>query len=560
MIGWLSRHPGSRDLLRSVDGKLSAAKELRIRKHLEHCAECRAAVAEFQETNATAAAYWRARKAAMPEPPVSWPSLSAGFARIDADARYQPAVGRVWRMPSIRWSAAIAASLVLLAAAFYEWRETPSVQAATLLRKAVAAADARPRASRRLRIRTGGMEFTRTIGQAPEESGARMVEALFRSANYSWDDPLGAKSFGAWRAGLANKRDEIVRASAEPGNSGSYSIRTITTDSELTTATLTLRVSDLEPTTGRFEFRNSEWVEIAETEEPNEFTDSPASAIPEAASGIPTVTEMPPRPEAAPEPEGAPLSPAVGIAAELQVFAALRQVGADLGDPLEIERRNSQVTVSGAGIAPARQRQLHAVLDALPNVSLRFTQPEGAPAAATAAPVAVPPAPAGPSLLQQKFGGRVQFENLKSQLLDHSDAAMARAYALRRLAQEFSPETARAMAAADKALLNQLARQHLDALASETGAIDSTVSPVLGLRAASRAEAPATERGPWQPAVEDVMRSARDVETSLAALIGAAPAEAGGDPASRYATAVSSLRAGLERCRLLLSYDDVGQR
>jgi hypothetical protein len=250
----------------------------------------------------------------------------------------------------------------------------------------------------------------------------------------------------------------------------------------------------------------------------------------------------------------------LGIAAELQVFAALRQVGADLGDPLEIDRRSGQVAVSGVGIAPARQRQIHAMLDGLPNVSLRFSEPEAAPAAAVGmAPAPAPTAPAGPGLLQQRLGGRAQFESLKSQLLDHSDAAMARAYALRRLAQEFPPETEREMTAADRALLDQLAGQHLSALATEAGAIDSAVSPILGY-AVPAAGQTAAERGAWQSAAETVLMAAHGMETNLAALLGAAPAEAAGDLSSRFANAMGVLRLGLERCRLLLSYDDVGQR
>jgi signal transduction histidine kinase len=247
----------------------------------------------------------------------------------------------------------------------------------------------------------------------------------------------------------------------------------------------------------------------------------------------------------------------------LQVFAALRRVGADLGDPLEIERSGGRVLVSGAGIPQQRQQQIHGVLDALPNVSVRFSE------AGATVPVPIPPPadsaagstprPAA-SLLQQKLGGTAQFERFRSTLLDQNDAAMARAFALRRLAQEFPPDAERELTAADLGVLRDLAREHVAVLAAESGSIGATVSPLLGSSAASAAAGPRAEPGPWQSAAEEVLRAAHEMETSLAALLGAAPAENAADLPARFAAAMESLRTSLERCRVLLSYDNVGQR
>ena len=45
-----------------------------------------------------------------------------------------------------------------------------------------------------------------------------------------------------------------------------------------------------------------------------------------------------------------------------------------------------------------------------------------------------------PARIEQRLGGRPQFERFSGQILDWTDSAMSRAYALRRLAQQFPRE------------------------------------------------------------------------------------------------------------------------
>jgi hypothetical protein len=183
---------------------------------------------------------------------------------------------------------------------------------------------------------------------------------------------------------------------------------------------------------------------------------------------------------------------------------------------------------------------------------------DAAPPARTEAPpnpaVAVA-APRVDSRLQDKLGGRVQTERFSAQLLDRSDAAMALAYALRRLAQEFSPQAEREMGAQDRRLLRGMARQHLAAMAAGFQNIDETVGPLLATRDGGPTRETRAAPANWQDAAEEALRAAREVETVLAALLGTAPAERGADPPARYASAMSNLKAGVERCQRLLSYD-----
>jgi hypothetical protein len=540
------RHPDDGQLLRYLDGELPGRKARQVRSHLLACWQCRAELEELESAVSDCVRYGKSVAACLPPPPAPWQDLSRGFDRVDARMERGSLVARMVRAltpPAVRWTAMGAAALAVVLAIAYQLRETPSVQASTLLRKAVAAADARPKRVRRYRVKMRNEEVTRTIGAGSSDSGAPLAAALFHSARYDWEDPLSAKSYQAWRQGLAHKRDEVRQSP----DGGSYYIGATTGEGELVSASLTLRIPDLEPTQGRFEFRNAEWVEMTELPD---LTEPPASQVAEATGGIPSKPAMPPRSE-----EAAPAG-AAGIGEELQAVAALHEVGADLGDPLEIVNRDGRIRVTGSGISPERQRQIRDALGALAKVDVRFA--DAAPPARTegqANPAGAAALPKVDSRLEDKLGGRAQSERFSAQLLDRSDAAMARAYALRRLAQEFSPAAEAEMGAPDRRLLRSLAREHLAAMAAGFQGIDGAVSPLLATRASGAARESRAVAETWQDAAGQALGAAREVEIALAALLGTAPAEGGPDLPSRFASAMSDLKANLERCQRLLSYD-----
>jgi hypothetical protein len=403
--------------------------------------------------------------------------------------------------------------------------------------------------------------LTRVIGAGQPASEAPAIERLFRSANYNWDDPLSAKAFETWRDQLPAKRDEVAAVEdAQSPDRNSYRIQTTTDASELVSATLKLRMTDLEPLEGRFEFRNREWVEMAElTDQPT----LPASTVAEATGGMPRQPGMPPDRVEAPAEAIYPAD----IVEELQVVAALHRLGADLGDPVEIARESGQILVSGTGIPPQHQKQIHEALDSMPGVVVRFTEPGGVPSGPGAPPVE-PEAPAvrdssgsAPppfqARLEERLGGRPQFERFSSQLLDQSDAAMDRAYALGRLAQQFPPDVERQLSIEDRHTLRNLWRDHLVAFAKESGQIEATLTPLL--RSLGGTVAPLdvrSEPAAWQGASEELLSAARRVETVLAVLLGmAAPENPAADTPSQLLAALAQLRASQEHCQRLLSYD-----
>ena len=377
------------------------------------------------------------------------------------------------------------------------------------------------------------------------------IARFFEAAHYDWNDPLSARAYAAWRDALARKVDEV--SSVDPAV---YSIKTTTPDSELLSATLKLRKTDFAPLEGRFEFRNHEWVEMTELVDQLNI---PASTVAGATGGTPRQPGLPPGPSLS-EPVDA--SAAAAPNEELQVVAALHQMGADLGDPLEITREGRDVVVSGTGIGPERQQQIHNQLDRLPHVVVRFsdpTFPASTPATepATTRDAAVPADKTTyPARIEQRLGGRPQFERFSGQLLDWTESAMTRAYALRRLAQQFPTSSTIAMRPEDRRTLQSLGREHLAAMQMDLAKIQTTVNPVLkSIGASAGAVDGHTPSDAWQPASDQMLASARRVETLLAVVLGVAPGSSTADAPSQLLTALGQLTTDIEQCQRLLSYD-----
>lgn len=287
----------------------------------------------------------------------------------------------------------------------------------------------------------------------------------------------------------------------------------------------------------------------------------------------------PPAPETttpaktAPPPSRAPRSepPSVetSLADELRAVAALHELGADLGDPVEVAREGKRVVVRGTGVSPARQQEIRQALVSLPNIDVQFPNP--APNAVPAAPESVPesvnappaapqsPAPPSPmqNRLEAQLGGHGQFETFSSQLLDRQEAAMARIYALHRLATEFPADAEGQLSAGNQQLLRDLARQHLEAMARELAAIRRITAPVLRpmLNGPAVDAAPHPDDSPtWQAAAGNLFASGKQVDSLLAGVLGLAASDDAQRPElpRTFLTALAQVQVSVQQCERLL--------
>jgi hypothetical protein len=542
MTKWASGHPDDGVLLRYLDGELRGRETRRVRAHLEACWQCRSEREALEATVGDCVEYRRkAMAAGLPEPPRPWIDLYAAMNRQDARAE-KVAIGPGWR-----WAAAVVAAGLALALVYRQFERPPAVEAAALLNRAEAAAEARPAEPHRVRIRAGRQEFVRNSGVRPASRAAADkampagMKNLFERAHYDAADPLSARAYAEWRDGAGEKRDRVVESA------GLYEIRTVVFSGELAEASLTLRAADLEPVAGRLQFRDDNSLEFTRVSEPPAPADGFAVASHE---------EVPVRPSVPSRPAATSSRISASISDELEVLAALHKIGADLGDPVQVTLADGRVAVEGAGLAPDRQRQIHALLDAHPNVVVRFTEPAPgggiSPAGGDVAPTPLPPAPRLEARLEELAGGHAQWEDLSSRLLDANEAAMARAYALRGLAQRFPPAVATALSAAERHTLQALAAEHAIAMAAQVEAIEGNLGPVLaGLGAPIPKSTPA-HFAAWQTASEETFAAARRQEILLSLLLGVAPGtQPAGLPAD-LARTLAEVRSDLDECLRVL--------
>jgi anti-sigma factor RsiW len=269
-------------------------------------------------------------------------------------------------------------------------------------------------------------------------------------------------------------------------------------------------------------------------------------------SGAVTV-EVPPR-SAVPSRQAAVVpGPTASISDELLVMSVLHEIGADLGDPVQVLLSDGRVQVSGMGVAPERKQKILAALDPLPNVVRNFSDPPAPPPiddAAAQPAVASAASNVFQSRLEAQLGGRGPVDRFTGQVLTWNESAMAHAYALRLLAQKFPTDTS--MDQKDRATLRGLARDHLVAFAAPLSDFDHELVPVLTALGATSSRAAAAS-DTWQGAAEQVFQAARRIEVLSSLLLGVTPGQnAHDDLPSELLGAVNELRADLDQNQRLL--------
>jgi hypothetical protein len=255
----------------------------------------------------------------------------------------------------------------------------------------------------------------------------------------------------------------------------------------------------------------------------------PAPAVVRPAPAPPAPSGSEPAPAPAPAPRSA-APPVVDLREgatpgdELRVFALLRRLGADLGEPVEVTRQGGRVLVSGIGISPEVERALSRELAASPRFSVRFSPParDVPPAERPASTITVQPEITRlQSELEQRLGGRAAYDELANALLETIDGLLAHLHALRRLAERFPPEVESGLSRPERALLASLLGEHAAAVARLAAVLEERSRPVFSSQAPpDQPAAGATPAKPWQSATEELLGSARRTESLLAAILG----------------------------------------
>ena len=433
-------------LAKYLDGELEAARAMNVREHLDTCEACRNLMAE---TESVFRAYKSVCRQALPAPPRPWMDLEPHLRKLDAEQR-QTAVRSLTPRRTSSWWWAAAAAGVAVAFLFLRLSTDETVSAAELLEKA----SARDVPVSRVQVTTRKGRFVR----AGREIGDPELAAMFREANFDWNEPLRAAAFATWRSNLAEKQDE-VRILENPNTriGRFFRIRTSTPTGSLSEVSIMIRAADLRAVEERFEFRNQEWVEISEA--PGEQQQ-------------PVTIAQAPSPNRLAERQ-------MSSADELKVYAALHKIGADLGEPIEIRRTDQAIEVTVLGASARREREIREALADLPNTSLTFEQP---PAVKSPGEVGrtTEEAPVGPlhSRLLTLMGSAANVENFTNAALEASESALARAHAVRQLSDRFASRDQ--FDVAERDMLSTIESDHVSALRQSVRRLSEILQPLLG--------------------------------------------------------------------------------
>jgi hypothetical protein len=324
---------------------------------------------------------------------------------------------------------------------------------------------------------------------------------MFDTAPFSWEDPLSARSYAAWRDQLPAKRDQVETIGRDDSAGvGVYVIKTSTSASTLRAATLTLRAQDLRPLREMLEF-TSETVEI--TDIPQESGNAIAGTPAKSGSGR----------ASAPAPSTKLGSVPPVVSQKLEVFSALHRIGADLGEPVEIRQSGELLVVIGTGLTATRQEQLRAVLSQIASVEVRFDEAKANPRSSDtpADKSGATTAPMQPGL-QALLGGRESAEEFTNRALDASDMMMAHLHALRALARAFPRDIERTLASGDQGVLTSLRNDHSAALWQRITDLQRILKPVIAPTLATTVREPESN---WQAAADALFVAAQQFDDSL---------------------------------------------
>lgn len=230
--------------------------------------------------------------------------------------------------------------------------------------------------------------------------------------------------------------------------------------------------------------------------------------------------------------------------AELDVFAALHGLKADLGEPVTVTRSGQSVQVGVWQLPPDRQNELQAALAGQPGVQVELTAPRVPLKNATVARTMPPPTADGAPLhievesgdedqrLLKFFGTADREQDFTNQALATSTAILSHLYALRNLQGQFPGERGQSLAAEQRAQLHMLVQDHVTSIATNVDALGRQLTPLnANFSVIPCAASIAPVATSWQGGSLEALETARVIDHVLRALLTTSQAPAVPDSA-----------------------------
>lgn len=560
-------HLSDEQVLLWLDGELRPEQAEAVMQHLEACWSCRgrkqaieqgiADVVEFHSTTSAASL-------------LHTDSARANFIlRLQAVAR---ADRRPQARPPARWKNRLldrlvthqlsltAAALILCALATLGLflHSPPAVSAEELLQRTDVAdhnllsVTARPVVVQQVRISVGKSSITRTLYRDVDhqrfasrtnasEAMLDQARAAYAHSSLDWEALLDTAAYRRWQARLGYSHSQVVRL---PRNR--LQLRTTTSEGYVREAEVTVRQADYHIIDEGFLFGDQSHMQITELSYSVVSLASLRGAIfttPAPAAAVVQIATPPRRPQTTSEAEL--------ISAELDAESALHSVGADMGEQITLQRRsNPPVLVSGVVTDVARKQELQAALGRIPHLRvelLTLSEAEQAnQAAASPSSVRHPGSEsqsitAGPPMLDQQlaahFPDRGERTSYVNQTLALAQQASARAWALNRLADRYTPQSVTELPKESREKLKSLLEDHIAALRDDLSQLNIQLDRVLSQSSDTPAAnatpdsvslpvsgAPSSRGPDWRVRVHRIHSSTETIHEAVAALLASSQA------------------------------------
>lgn len=244
-------HPSAEELLRCVDGELSAKETAQVRSHLETCWNCRLQLEKIEETISSFVSFRQQIQIPLtPEPPKNWgdfnQKLNETISKTDLiqKSHWVLSIGK-WNKffqdlknfsasPVARQMTIATIAAFLIAVIFWQFISVKTVSAAELLDRAAQSQIkqleriSQPVIYQKLRINSnktaetqwevwGDKTRSRYRQNIGNENHYRELQKILESNGFNSQEPLSAGTFAGWRKGLIEKRDTVEKNQSENG-------------------------------------------------------------------------------------------------------------------------------------------------------------------------------------------------------------------------------------------------------------------------------------------------------------------------------------------------------
>lgn len=500
----MSNHIAERDLLRAVDGELSKRESANINEHLAGCWMCRTRLSDLEKSiHEFVHVHINDFKSHIGEIDGPRALLRARIADLERAER------RSWRdaLSLQLWRVSLYFAAVLIVVAFIVFprprahRDVSRITVPEVLSKAASSEEIQLRRAQqpvtyqKVQIRVGGKGYdhaiyrdiknsrhadtVQSVAQPMSERDAdralHPIEQAFTEANLDWASPLSPTRLSGWRSGLNVRSDRV-----EEGQTLTQ-ISTATPDGPIAEATVKFRNADYHPVSETLRLRDNRVVEIAELDyKVVELSQLNASVFEPRTPQL-AISE----------------ASIAGVSLELTVIQGLDRVNAFMGDQVSVEHNRGSIDVRG--VVDSKQRRdeiVTALAPALGSPALKLDiEVPGAAARAkkNSAHESIEGiegfqrAPADNSLREffakNSSTGKTtdeEVEKFTDEVSLHSHAARANALALKKIAEQFTPDDLGSMTAEEHRQWRAMLQSHALAVLKETRLMRGSLEPIFG--------------------------------------------------------------------------------